>query len=67
MSNIIHVREYQRRKPERRRPEKSPQYRALNNRLYDEVMFLQVADRCLEEELAMQIEADLEGADGFCN
>jgi hypothetical protein len=55
MSNIIHVREYT-----RRRPEKSPQYRALNNRLYDEVMFLQVADRCLEEELAMQIERELE-------
>jgi hypothetical protein len=31
----------------------------MNNRLYDEVMFLQVADRHLEAELAMQIEAEL--------
>jgi hypothetical protein len=62
VSNVVNVREYQ-----RRRPERPPQYRALHNRLYDEVMFLQVADRSLEEELALQIERELEGADGLCN
>jgi hypothetical protein len=59
VSNVVNVREYQ-----RRRPERPPQYRALHNRLYDEVMFLQVADRCLEEELAASIEEELESARG---
>lgn len=55
MSNVVHVRGYQ-----RRRPERPPQYRAIHNRLFDEVMFLQTADRHLEEELAAQIEEELE-------
>jgi hypothetical protein len=55
VSNVVYVREYT-----RRRPEKSPQYRALSNRLYDEVMFIRACDRQLEEELAASIEEDLE-------
>ena len=55
MRGAIHVREYQRRRPERR-----PEYRAIHNRLYDEVMFLQDQERRMEEELAAQIEAEME-------
>ena len=55
MRGTIHVREYQRRRPERR-----PEYRAIHNRLYDEVMFLQDQERRMEEELAAKIEEELE-------
>ena len=55
MTEVIWIGAYRRRRPAR--PEK---YRETHERLYDEVMFLQVADRYLEEELAGQIEQDLE-------
>ncbi len=55
MSNIIHVRGYQRRKADKR-----PEYRAVHNRLYDEVMFLQEQERRIEAELAAKIEEELE-------
>jgi hypothetical protein len=55
MSTLVHVRPYQRRKPER-----PPQYSILHNRLYEETMFLLEAERRLVEELAVQMEAELE-------
>ncbi|RWE46800.1 MAG: hypothetical protein EOS79_11460 [Mesorhizobium sp.] len=50
MSNIVYVRSYQRRKPER-----SPQFRALHNRLVDEVEFMEISD-----DIALALAADFE-------
>lgn len=51
--NTVHVREY-----DRRKPAKSEAYRAVHNRLYDEVQFLESLR--LQDELAEAIEQELE-------
>jgi hypothetical protein len=51
--NTVHVREY-----ERRRPSKPDKYRAVHNRLVEEVEFLESLR--LQDELAEAIEAELE-------
>jgi hypothetical protein len=61
MTASIYVYGHWRTKPApKKKPEKRREYVVIHNRLFDEVMFLQTADRHLEEELAMQMEAELE-------